>query len=469
MPFNLTLSLRFSYLIFTMPTHLLFLYLLRERQKTPFNLRPVAIFTIILCIALICTLSSCTKSPEPLWSKNELALLRSISLSSLSPSPKAFSNRIADNPKAVAFGQALFFDKRLSRANDFSCATCHQPELQFSDGVARGKGVNLLARNTPSLIGGAWQSWFYWDGRRDSLWAQALIPIEAPDEMGGSRTSAVRLIASDQGYRKQYTSLFGPMPPALLSNDLPEHAGEFTDAEGKNRWFRLSNQTQRAVNVAYANIGKTIAAFERTLTPKAAAFDRYVERLTSDGEEAASALIGTSALRGAKLFIDVETTRCLQCHNGPLLTNGGFHNIGTATIQFFSEQGSPGTLHGQPLDFGRLFGVQAVLLDQFNCQGPYSDAKPEQCSTLRFLSRQQHGDIAGAFKTPSLRNVAQTAPYFHNGRSNSLKDVMQHYNSVASSDDNELIALELSEEQMDDIIAFLGTLSSPTYTEFDQQ
>ncbi|MFK8030744.1 MAG: cytochrome-c peroxidase [Gammaproteobacteria bacterium] len=430
-----------------------------------FKTRTVNILALALCFA-IGTLSGCTKKAEPFWSEKEVALLRSISLSSLSTPPDAPSNRIADDPRAVALGQALFFDQRLSRSEKISCATCHQPELQFSDGLEKGQGINRLGRNTPGIIGGAWQSWFYWDGRRDSLWAQALIPIEAPDEMGGSRTGAVRLIMNDQDYRKRYTSLFGPLPPSLQLSDLPEHAGEFTNLEGKDSWYRMPKSTQDAVNRSYANIGKTIAAFERTLTPKANSFDRYVESLTRDGEQIASSLLGQSALRGAKLFIDLETTRCLQCHNGPLLTNGDFHNIGTATALGFVAANTPRETSTQPLDFGRLLGVQAVLLDQFNCLGKYSDAKSNQCSALRFLSSQQHGDIAGAFKTPSLRNVAQTAPYFHHGLTTSIKGVLQHYNSVPDDNNNELTPMNLGEQQLDDIVAFLNTLNSPAYAKF---
>ncbi len=417
----------------------------------------VTTFRRLVVVVLATLLSSCVKQ-EPFWSDTEISLLKSLSLASLSPPSTGASNRVADNRAAAEFGRSLFFDTRLSANNDLSCASCHQPDRQFTDGLPTGQGVNRLSRNTPTIIAGAWQDWFYWDGRRDSLWSQALIPIEAPDEMGGSRTGAVRLVAEDPHYRQRYTDLFGPLPAAVTSGDLPEHAGEFAHSNGKDAWFRMPQSTRSSINRVYANIGKSIAAFERTLVPKPTPFDRYVDVLISEGEQAASSVLGESAIRGAKLFIDPEASRCLQCHNGPLLTNGDFHNIGTANLD-----GST-LVPGQSLDFGRLFGVQAVLLDEFNCLGPHSDATPEQCSALRFLSREQHGDTAGAFKTPSLRNVALTGPYFYNGQADSIAAVMKHYISPPDTMDHELTPIELTESQMADMLAFLESLSSPTYS-----
>lgn len=387
----------------------------------------------------------CAPPQPPFWSDSERAILRSLSISSLPPLPEDKSNRVADDWRAIELGRALFFDQRLSATGDQSCSSCHEPEKYFTDGRAQGRGVNDLTRNTPGLIGSAWQTWFYWDGRRDSLWAQALIPIEAPDEMAGSRMATVRLVTSDQIYSVQYEAIFGAPPAAVKRAGLPEHAGMFTNRAGRDAWQRLPASTRRDINTVYANIGKTIAAYERTLVPKANRFDEYVASLLADGEAPASALLTPAERNGAKLFIDVATTRCLQCHSGPLLTNGGFHNIGS----------------GGDMDFGRLFGVQSVLLDEFNCNGPYSDATPQECSALRFLAREQHGDTAGAFKVPSLRNVGETGPYFHDGRFAQLEQVLQHYVEPPTDLSNELVALELSVTQVDELGAFLRTLSAP--------
>ncbi|MEM7081250.1 MAG: cytochrome c peroxidase [Pseudomonadota bacterium] len=412
---------------------------------------------ISLSVGWLALLVSCSPTPR-FWTEEEVSILRSLSLASL-PTPKAPSNRVANHPDAVRLGEALFFDTRLSGDGTQSCASCHQPQKYFTDGLPTGQGIRTLSRNTPTLIGGAWQHWFYWDGRRDSLWSQALIPIEAPDEMGGSRTAAVNLIAQDPDYIDTYAAVFGPLPPVLRAGRLPPHAGEFADQAGQNAWFRMPARTRQAVNSAYANVGKALAAYERTLTPRPAPFDRYVDTLIQDGEDAAAPLLSEAARRGAKLFIDFEASRCLQCHSGPLLTNGDFHNIGTGAIEGTAHAASA---RGEVLDFGRLFGVQAVLLDQFNCLGPHSDADANECSALRFLSRDQHGDMAGAFKTPTLRNVAHTAPYFHHGRAESLDAVLAHYS--APPDDNELVTLNLSAAQRTDLVAFLESLSSPAYS-----
>ncbi|MFK8016171.1 MAG: cytochrome-c peroxidase [Gammaproteobacteria bacterium] len=395
-------------------------------------------------------LASCSAPTPPLWTDAEVALLRSISLASLPPPPPSPSNRFASDAQAARLGESLFFDKRLSGAGDQSCGTCHRPELHFTDGLARGRGVNEVSRNTPSIVGGAWQTWFYWDGRRDSLWAQAVIPIEAPDEMAGSRSGTVRLIASDPGYAAAYGEVFGPLPATLQPQSLPKHAGAFTDAAGKTAWAKLSVARQRAVNVVYANVGKAIAAFERTVVPTASDFDRYVETLIEKGERAAAAsgLLTDEQIEGARLFVDVEKTGCLQCHNGPLLTNGGFHNIGTGGMQAALP------------DMGRLLGVQSVLLDEFNCTGDYSDAQANDCSALRFLARDDHGDAAGAFKVPSLRNVAQTAPYLHDGRFATLEETLAHYNQPPATS-HELLTLNLGDDELTALGAFLTSLSTP--------
>ncbi len=405
-----------------------------------------------LTLTALLALGGCQPADRELstWTDSELRILRSLSLEALGEPPAAPSNRVADDARAIELGRALFFDARLSGNGTLSCASCHRPELHFTDGLPRGVGVARTARNTPSIVGGAWQTWFYWDGRRDSLWAQALIPIEAPAEMGGSRVAAVRLIASDRSYRDAYESLFGPLPAQILRADLPEQAGPFADPVARDAWARLPKARRDAVNTVYANVGKAIAAWERTLVPRETPFDRYVATLLGEGEEAASVHLTADAIAGARLFIDPARTQCMQCHNGPLLSNGDFHNIGS------------GTFSGDDLDFGRMFGVQSVLMDEFNCLGPYSDADPADCSALRFLSRDTHNPLAGAFKTPSLRNVADTAPYLHDGRFDGLVDVMRHYNTPPpreSEGGHELRPLGLSERELAQLVAFLESLS----------
>jgi cytochrome c peroxidase len=112
------------------------------------------------------------------------------------------------------------------------------------------------------------------------------------------------------------------------------------------------------------------------------------------------------------------------------------------------------------LDFGRSLGIQGVLLDVFNCAGPYSDAKPDDCRELRFLSRDAHVPLEGAYKTPTLRDVARTAPYFHDGRFATLRDVLDYYNTPPTNETHELRALGLGETELGDLERFLRALSS---------
>ncbi len=398
-------------------------------------------------VLLTVLLAACAPS-EPVFSAAEQGILASVSLQALGDTPVDPSNRVAGDPRAVALGRDLFFDPRLSAAGDQSCASCHQPDKFFTDGRPTGRGVRELSRNTATLVGAPWQTWFYWDGRRDSLWAQALVPIEAPDEMGGSRLGAVRLIAGDAGYRARYEALFGPLPEPVLNPKLPDQAGPFAFEAARNAWFGLPPSLHVRINTVFANIGKAIAAYEGTLTPQSTPFDR----LMSDGAASPDqSPLSADALAGARLFADIERTRCLQCHNGPLLTNGDFHNVGS------------GGMSGQQLDFGRLLGAQAVRLDPFNCLGPFSDADLGDCAALRFLAPDQHGESAGAYKVPTLRNVAATSRYFHDGRFATLREVVQHYNTPPGAPgSHELEPLGLSEVEIDQLVAFLVSLTAPS-------
>ena len=405
---------------------------------------------------LLLALAAGAQAAEPVWapavwSAAERQLLLSLALPG--PPPPSPSNRVADDPRAATFGRALFFDRRLSGDGRRSCASCHDPQRHYSDGRQRALGVAELDRNTPSLIGTAYQSWFYWDGRRDSLWAQALVPFEAPAEMAGSRLAVVRTVGNDTDYRRRYRALFGAFPPALLAPQLPVHAGPLGDAAARRAWDGLSHRQQQQINTVYANLGKTIAAFERTLLPAPSRFDDYLYRLRR-GDPAAG-LLSDAEIAGLRLFIDAGKTRCLQCHNGPLLSNGGFHNIGS------------GNFDGPRLDFGRRFGLAAVLRDEFNCLGPYSDAAPDDCLELRFLNRAGHQPLAGAFKTPTLRNVAATAPYFHDGRFASLRQVLSYYNDPPAQAE-ELRPLRLTTDELDQLEAFLSSLSEPVAPQVDR-
>ena len=231
---------------------------------------------------------------QPSWTPKELRILQSLSLSSLKPIPPDPSNRVADDQKAAELGQQLFFDARFSSNGEVACSTCHRPELYFTDGRALARGIGETKRGAPSLIGTAYSPWLYWDGRRDSHWSQALVPLETPEEHGFDRKRVIAVIASDRALRDAYDEVFGPLP-----ND---------DAD------------QASINRTFANVGKAIAAFERTILPSASRFDRYVDALLDGSVDEAAAILSSDELAGLKLFIS-DDAQCLRCHNGPLLTN----------------------------------------------------------------------------------------------------------------------------------------------------
>jgi cytochrome c peroxidase len=172
-----------------------------------------------------------------------------------------------------------------------------------------------------------------------------------------------------------------------------------------------------------------------------------VQAQRSGGSTDADATLSDEEIRGLRLFIDPGRTLCLRCHNGPLLTNQSFHDIGT-------ELGSGGLP-----DFGRFLGIQAVLIDPFNCLGGFSDAQPDQCQELRFLDKAHVSGEMGKFKTPTLRGLAKTGPYMHDGRFETLTAVMDHYQSPpAGSGAIEITPLAIDGDESRALVAFLGSL-----------
>ncbi len=377
--------------------------------------------TIIVAAAIAVWWVNRTLDP-PEWSGAEIANLRSLSLDSLPPLPPDPSNAVADNRLAAEFGERLFFDPRLSANGGISCATCHQPVRHFTDGLRVGQAIGTSKRNTRSIVGTAYSPWLYWDGRRDSQWAQALSPLEDPNEHGSSRVQVVAVIAEDEAYRTTYQSIFG----------------ELGDVSG---------QDEVALNTAFANVGKAIAAFERTLMPTASRFDAYAAAVSNGDRQKQESLFSNDEVWGLRLFIG--EANCTQCHNGPLLTNNEFHNTGTLN--------APGELP----DKGRATGVHEVLDSPFNCLGEYSDDPERQCAELEFVRTGR--DLVGAVRTPSLRNVENTAPYMHKGQIATLAETLEHYNRApeAMIGHNEAKPLELSSRELRQLEAFLITLTAP--------
>lgn len=387
--------------------------------------------------------------PEPAhsWTDAERGIIASLSLDRLPPLPPDPSNAVGDSSDAVALGHALFFDSGLSPDGTVSCSTCHQPQSYFTDGKALANVRDIdTPRHTPTIVGIAYSDWFYWDGRRDSQWAQALAPQEAAIEHGGARTAHARYVL--ENYRSQYEAVFGPGPDLSDPSRFPPDAAPVEDGARLAAWEGMTEADRGAVNRVFANIGKSIAAYSRRILPGRSRFDDYAAAALVNDRNRMSELFSAEEAEGLRLFIG--DGQCTDCHNGPLFTNGTFHNIGLPLPE------------GSRFDQGRTLGTFQVVEDAFNCLGEYSDAKEEECVELRFIKLEGE-ELTGAFKVPGLRNVAETAPYMHNGIFPDLEAVMRHYNHAppAFPGHSDLVPLAFTEEKSEAVIAFLLTLSAP--------
>lgn len=404
------------------------------------------------------------------------------------------------------FGRSLFFDKRFSINGKVACSTCHQPERAFTDGKQTSLGVGMTGRNAPTIINTRDNFWFFWDGRSDSLEAQALGPIENPVEHGISRAHIARILNSY--YSEQYEALFGKLefqnfkslpeealpvsvsPPlskttlefayATLSSDKVRDAVnqsakvnlstqaealrkflEESDIHSENSWNRayetLSHFQQDQLNQIFANFGKAIAAYEKTIYSCSSPFDQFVERWKQNESglpyDALNTEFNSAALRGLTLF--TGRGNCILCHNGPNLTDSQFHNIGLS-------------LNQEEIPIGRANGIKIVQASIFNCHGKYfAQSSLESCRELDYLNSSSP-EFVGAFKTPSLRNLDLTGPYMHDGRFTTLRDVLNFYSKLdvlpaLGIREESLKPLHLTEDETSDLETFLRSLNGPIY------
>ncbi|MCT8328881.1 cytochrome-c peroxidase [Albidovulum sediminis] len=396
-------------------------------RRTLHALPVVAVGAIVLAIG----------ATDPVaWNEEELAVVRSLSLDELPPLPADPSNRVADDPRAVRLGKAFFFDTRFSSNGQVACATCHQPDRQFQDDRALSLGVGRTNRRAMPIAGMAYSPFLFWDGRKDSLWAQALGPLESAVEHGGDRTQYAHVVSAH--HAEAYTEVFGPLPRL---DTLPPHAGPVSDPIAAAAWGSMDGADQLAVNDVFANIGKAIAAYERTILPPETRFDAWI----ASAAFPKPGLLTEDEIAGLRLFIG--EAGCINCHNGPLLTDNHFHNTGVPAVA------------GLPDDRGRVAGSAQVLDDPFNCLGPYSDANPVDCTELRFMAPAGE-EMLRAFKTPSLRGVASRSPYMHAGQIETLDQVIVHYSAAQRAPEglSELRPLNLDETQRRYLGAFLASL-----------
>jgi len=332
----------------------------------------------------------------------------------------------ADNPQTpekIALGSRLFNDLRFSSTGAVSCATCHVAETAFTDSPRSvSEGINMLTgtRNAPTVVNAAYNKTQFWDGRSPSLEDQALHPFLNPVEMGlATHEPILQTIRGDKAYVKAFKDVFGVK------------AGDITMDE----------------------VTKAIAAFERTQVAGDSPFDRWY----FGGDDNA---ISAEAKRGFTVFLG--NGRCVSCHaieqDFALFTDHQFHNIGIGIND----------IQAKVPELARAFQVakhQGIDVDV----AVLSDADTSHLG--RFAVDDQFSSMGG-FKTPTLRNIAVTAPYMHDGSLQTLRETVEHYNNggVTNAGDpvNPFLSggirpLNLTEQEMDDLVRFMESLTSPQY------
>lgn len=383
------------------------------------------------------------------WNDDDLRVLRRLWIESLPDTPPVNTNAVANNPDAARLGQHIFFDRRFSVSGQVACASCHKPEHYFTDGLETARGVGSVTRNAPTIVGASYHIWFFHDGRADSLWSQALGPLEHPLEHGGNRSQYAHLVYADKTLHQLYVKIFGAMPNLSNNDRFPVNAAPVKNNwTAANNWKKMNPEDRKAVTQVFVNIGKAIEAYERKLIPGPSKFDRYVEAAINKDKAKMKKLFSDKELAGLRTFMGKGN--CMLCHNGPMFTDVGFHNTATPPRDV------------KKYDFGRSKGVHQLKKSQFNCLGEYNDKKEKQCDELKYLIIHKE-EIYAAFKTPSLRNVTKTAPYMHAGQYKTLPDVLKHYQSPPSTKVgmSDLLPVKLDDMDLDNLEAFLRTLDSP--------
>ena len=403
---------------------------------------------IICCITIIIIgcgdegsppINQGTETEVDIFTEREWKVIEDLSPLPATPPPNP-TNRVSDSPDAARLGQMFFFDERLSKDGTVACATCHSPFHGFADVEATSLGGGRGTRNAPTLLNVAFNKWQFWDGRADSLWSQALIALEGEKEQAGTRLQYAHLI--NKLYQKDYETVFGPLPNLADRTRFP-----LTGKPGDVPFDNMSDKDKIAVNTVFANIGKAIEAYERLLISRNAPFDQYVA-----GDLTA---ISNEAKRGLEIFIGKG--QCTLCHNSPNFTDNDFHNVGVPQGRL-------------PEDTGRYDGIKQLLENPFNGGGIYSDNPEVSKRTLDLLEpTQQH---KGRFKTPTLRNIALTAPYFHTGGYPTILSILRFNGSeiptteyVGMRDDTRL-PLSLNEQEVNDLEQFLLTLTGELPPEY---
>jgi cytochrome c peroxidase len=360
---------------------------------------------------------------EGIFFRNQWDMLHDMTLPGAPPPDP--SNARADDAAAAALGKQFFGERAFSPSGKVSCVSCHDPTKQFQDGMPQSTQgvVTPLDRNAPAIALAAHARWQFWDGRADTLWMQALAPIENPKEFGSSRLFVVHAVASN--YASAYSAVFGPLADLSDGGRFPA-----SGKPGDPSWQGMTAADQKTVTDLFVNVGKAIAAYERTLRVKPNKLDAYI----------AGDLNALSAAEKNGLFTFFVAS-CTECHWGPRLTDDAFH----------PDRYPTGRQDGQA-DRGRIDGVTQLLGSEFAQPHPGLASLPSQL---------------GSFKTPTLRGIAGSGPYGHGGTLTTLVDTAKNYGTAGLplSDPRAVGATEpwlvqFAPSHADDLVPFLEVLTA---------
>jgi cytochrome c peroxidase len=395
-------------------------------------------------------------------------------IATLSPLPETPppdpTNQYAEDPMAAALGQSFFFESAYSgpllvgddgqngglgqegETGKISCRSCHLGPWMIdtrSNPPATALGAGHMARNSGSLINVAYSPghWYENDGLLDSIWGESVVDIEFDLGFNSSRLRLAHVIYDK--YRDAYEAVFPPLDPAL-DTEAPDAERFPPDGRPDSpEWQGMTPEDQAHVTSVMVNFGKALHAYQRTLISRNAPFDQYVA-----GDYQA---ISESAKRGLGLFIGKAA--CVECHSGPVLSDGKFHNTGMEPMGEYAVP--PGTApDAWPLG-GRYSSIPFVLDYEFNTSSVHSDDP----ATGRLDELVAGDEEKGQWRTKSLRQVAETAPYMRTGQMATLREVVEFYSEGGHEDgfigvkDEVMKPLNLTEQEIDDLVAFLETLT----------
>jgi cytochrome c peroxidase len=407
-------------------------------------------------LLLLPLLATACDSSHPGFSDDEWSLVGT--LTPLPTVPADTTNRYADSDSAAALGQKFFFDPRFSGAlaedspwgqvgqtQKVACASCHQPERDFTDGVTISQGTGFMTRNSQTMVNSAFFQWPLWGGLVDDAWLLFTAVPYIPYIMNGDRCANAHFVLDH--YQAEYDAVFVDYPLGMLAS-IPATCGNPFVADAT--WDAMPLGDKVAVARIMVNWGKAVQAYQRRLVSRDAPFDRFVA-----GDDSA---ISGSAKRGLRLF--VGRAACITCHSGPMFSDAKYHNLGVPQV----GEHVPAEDDGRSKD---VLTAKVVPLDLD--QGglvPYSifsDDPPVGLARIA-AAASVPGEL-GAFRTPTLRGIALTAPYFHTGFAPTLRDVIEFYDQGGGTEgfvgtkDPVMARLRLTGDEKQDLVEFLNTLT----------